>query len=109
MGNTNLIGQLENIAGFTQVNQYPAPMNALEAEWGAVGSVRFLLSSIGSVSANASALGNDVDNVFVTAMESYTCVEQDGYSASFDILELIKFLLIDLEALWGDKAQAKAA
>lgn len=42
-----------------------------------------MLSSVASVSPNASALGNDVFNVFVQGMESLACVEQDNYSARF--------------------------
>jgi len=80
---TNLTGNLDNVAGFIQKNQYPAPMNALRSEWGAVGNLRFLVSSIGSVSPSASNLGNDVYNIFCVGMEAYACIEQDGYSASF--------------------------
>lgn len=80
---TNLTGNLDNVAGFIQKNQYPAPMNALRSEWGAIGNLRFLVSSIGSVSAQASNLGNDVYNIFCVGMEAYACIEQDGYSASF--------------------------
>lgn len=80
---TQLTGSLDNVAGFTQKNQYPAPMNALRSEWGAIGNLRFLISSIGSVSPNASNLGNNVYNIFCVGMEAYACIEQDGYSASF--------------------------
>lgn len=80
---TNLTGNLDNIAGFVQKNQYPAPMNALRSEWGAAGNLRFLISSIGSQVANASSLGNTVYNIFCVGMEAYACIEQDGYSASF--------------------------
>lgn len=80
---TQLTGNLDNVAGFIQKNQYPAPMNALRSEWGAIGNLRFLISSIGSVSANASSLGADVFNIFCVGMEAYACIEQDGYSASF--------------------------
>lgn len=80
---TNMTGNLDNVAGFIQKNQYPAPMNALRSEWGAIGNLRFLISSIGSVSANASSLGADVYNIFCVGMEAYACIEQDGYSASF--------------------------
>ena len=80
---TQLSGNLENVAGFIQVNQYPSPMNALRSEWGAVGSLRFLISSIGSVATAASNLGADVYNIFCVGMEAYACIEQDGYSASF--------------------------
>ena len=58
-------------------------MNALRSEWGAIGNLRFLISSIGSFSANASALGNNVFNIFCVGMEAYACIEQDGYSAQF--------------------------
>ena len=81
--NTNLTGTLENVQGFIQKNQYPAPMNALRSEWGSIGNLRFLVSSIGSVSPNASSLGANVYNIFCVGMEAYACIEQDGYSASF--------------------------
>jgi N4-gp56 family major capsid protein len=80
---TNLIGNLDAVAGFTQVAQYPSPMHALESEWGAIGNLRFLVSSIGSVFNNGSSLGANVYNIFCVGMEAYACVEQDGYSASF--------------------------
>lgn len=80
---TQLTGNLDNVSGFIQKNQYPSPMNALRSEWGAIGNLRFLVSSIGSVAANASANGQDVYNIFCVGMEAYACIEQDGYSASF--------------------------
>ena len=80
---TNLTGNLDNVAGFIQKNQYPAPMNALQSEWGAIGNLRFLVSSIGSVTPNASNLGANVYNIFCVGMEAYAIIEQDGYSASF--------------------------
>jgi len=80
---TQLTGNLDNVNGFIQKNQYPAPMNALRSEWGAIGNLRFLVSSIGSTTPNSSALGNNVFNIFCVGMEAYACIEQDGYSASF--------------------------
>lgn len=80
---TNLTGNLDNVAGFVQKNQYPSPMNALRSEWGAIGNLRFLISSIGSVTTNASNLGANVYNIFCVGMEAYACIEQDGYSAQF--------------------------
>ena len=53
----NLTGNLDTVTGFIQKNQYPAPMNALRSEWGAIGNLRFLISSIGSITPNASSLG----------------------------------------------------
>jgi len=80
---TDLIGSLENVNGFLNINQYPSPMNALQSEWGAAGNLRFLISSIGSVTYNASALGKNVYNIFCTGLEAYANIEQDRYSASF--------------------------
>ena len=80
---TQLTGDLDSVNGFIQKNNYPSPMNALRSEWGSIGNLRFLISSIGSVTPNASALGANVYNIFCVGMEAYACVEQDGYSASF--------------------------
>jgi N4-gp56 family major capsid protein len=80
---TNLTGNLDAVSGFIAKNQYPSPMNALRSEWGAIGNLRFLVSSIGSQTPNASNLGNTVYNIFCVGMEAYACIEQDGYSASF--------------------------
>lgn len=80
---TNLTGNLDAVNGFIHYSQYPSPMNALNSEWGAIGNLRFLVSSIGSVTANASNLGANVYNIFCVGMEAYACIEQDGYSAQF--------------------------
>jgi N4-gp56 family major capsid protein len=81
---TKLTRDLDNVNGFTQKAEYPSPMNALRSEWGAIGNLRFLISSIGSVTPNVSAVnGADVYNIFCVGMEAYACIEQDGYSASF--------------------------
>ena len=83
LGSTKLIGTLDAINGFTAKNQYPSPERALPSEYGAVSNLRFLLSSIGSVTPNASNLGNDVYNIFCVGMEAYGVVQQNGYSAQF--------------------------
>lgn len=80
---TQLSGNLDNVNGFIHKNQYPAPMNALRSEWGAIGNLRFLISSIGSQVPNASSLGATVYNIFCVGMEAYACIQQDGYSATF--------------------------
>lgn len=80
---TDLTKDMDSVTGFIQKNQYPAPMNALRSEWGAIASLRFLVSSIGSTTAAASLLGATVYNIFCVGMEAYACIEQDGYSASF--------------------------
>ena len=80
---TDLTKDMDAVDGFIQKNQYPSPMNALRSEWGAIGNLRFLISSIGSISTTASNLGNNVYNIFCVGMEAYACIEQDGYSAQF--------------------------
>jgi len=83
LASTQLTGNLDACVGFIHKNAYPSPMSALRSEWGAVGNLRFLLSSVGSITAAASNLGWDVYNIFCVGMEAYACIEQDGYSASF--------------------------
>jgi N4-gp56 family major capsid protein len=83
LGSTDLIGDLEAVAGFIAKAQYPSPMHALRPEWGSISNLRFLLSSIGSVTPNASMLGANVYNIFCVGLEAYACIEQDGYSAQF--------------------------
>lgn len=83
LASNQLLSDLDNVAGFVQKIQYPSPMKALQSEWGAAGNVRFLTSSIGSVTPNASVNGADVYNVFMVGREAYACIEQDQYSASY--------------------------
>lgn len=80
---TQLTGDLDATAGFVHKNAYPNQTNTLRSEWGAIGNMRFLVSSIGSTTVNASNLGNDIYNIFCVGMEAYACIEQDQYSASF--------------------------
>lgn len=80
---TDMTTALNNTATFTHNSQYPSPMTVLPSEWGAVGNLRFLVSSIGSTTAAASNLGRTVYNTFCVGMEAYACIEQDGHSATF--------------------------
>jgi N4-gp56 family major capsid protein len=80
---TSLTRDMDGVNGFIHKNEYPSPMNALRSEWGSIGNLRFLVSSIGSVTPNASMNGANVFNIFCVGMEAYACIEQDGYSASF--------------------------
>lgn len=57
--------------------------STLDPEWGTIANIRFLLSSIGSFTANASMLGANVYNIFVAGREAFAAIEQDGYSAQF--------------------------
>ena len=83
LGSTQLIGNLDNVEGFIHKAQYPTSTGLQYSEWGAIGNLRFFLSSIGSVTAGASNLAADVYNIFCVGLEAYACIEQDGYSANF--------------------------
>ena len=80
---TDIIPDLERVSGFIPKAQYPSPMHALRAEWGSVSNFRTLVTSVGSVTPQASLNGNPVYNNFCMGLEAYTCIEQDGYSAQF--------------------------
>lgn len=78
-----VIDDLEAVTGFISQAQYPSNMNVLNAEWGSVGNVRFLQSSRGSVTPNASLNGNNIYNIFVTGQEAYAMVDLTEATASF--------------------------
>lgn len=80
---TDMMSQLENVQGFSQKWNYPNQQSTLDSEWGSVANVRFLTSSIGSTTPNASLLGATVYNNFIVGREAYCSIEQDGYSAQF--------------------------
>lgn len=80
---TRMIPVLNQIDGFVRKFQYPNVSQTLSSEWGGVNNVRFFVSSQGSVTPNASLLGNDVANCFVTAKEGYKVVWQAGGKAKF--------------------------
>jgi len=83
MLSTRMIPVLNDIDGFVRKFQYPNVSQTLSSEWGGVNNVRFFVSSQGSVTPNASLLGADVANCFVTAKEGYKVVWQAGGKAKF--------------------------
>lgn len=83
MANSQLIQNLEAVTGFVSKAAYSNYQSTLSAEWGAVSNLRFLMSSLGSQTANASGLNATVFNVFCTGQESYGCIDLDGASAQF--------------------------
>lgn len=83
LGHTNLSADLDQLAGFISVAAYASQNNLLTAEWGNIRNIRFLLSSVGSVTPNASANGQDIYNIFLPGQESYDMVDLDDYRAQF--------------------------
>lgn len=98
---TRMIPVLNGIQGFVRKFQYPHIKETLATEWGGVDNVRFFISEQGSVTPNASLLGNDIANCFVAAKEAYKVVRvrPDHY----------KFFLIDSEVRRDNEGQANAA
>jgi N4-gp56 family major capsid protein len=108
MGSTQLIRSIEQVQGFLAKAQYPRD-EGMRAEWGSVSNLRFLLSSIGSVSPSSSLLGADVYNMFITGLDAYTVIEQNGYSTQFIYRPPIYDGPLALNASVGYKfAQARA-
>jgi N4-gp56 family major capsid protein len=83
MAHTAMIPNLQAMNGFISKAQYPSQLNILSAEWGSVNNVRFVLSSRGSITPNASLLGANVYNMFTTGQEGYTSVQLEGENAKF--------------------------
>jgi N4-gp56 family major capsid protein len=81
---TQLTADLEErVAGFRPVAEYASQEGILRSEYGTFKNLRFLVSSIGSVTPNASNLNRNVYNIFCMGMEAVAAVEQDRYSAQF--------------------------
>lgn len=83
MCSARMIPVLNAVDGFIRKQFYPNVNVTLASEWGAVNNMRVFISSQGSVSANASLLGNDIANCFVSAKEGYKVVWQAGGKARF--------------------------
>lgn len=80
---TRMIPTLYNMSGFIKKFQYPNISQTLSVEIGGANNVRFFASEQGSVTPNASLLGNDIANCFVAAKEAYKVVWQAGGKARF--------------------------
>lgn len=83
LGSTQLVGDIDSVTGFIAKVQYPNQDKTLRPEYGSVSNLRFLLSSIGSITESASMNGADIYNIFCVGLEAYACIQQDGYSAQF--------------------------
>lgn len=83
LGHTKLQKDLNNLPNFIPKWNYPREAGKDSSEWGSYQNTRWFLSSEGSVTANASALGRNVYDVFIAGMEAVACVEQDNFSSRF--------------------------
>ena len=84
MCHSRMIPVLNNITGFRRKFEYgTGSIDTLSSEWGGVNNIRAFQSSQGSISKNASLLGNDVANCFIAAYEGYKVVFQAGGRAKY--------------------------
>lgn len=124
---TALLDDLEQVSNFQHTATYPSQQTVLDAEWGATGNVRWLYTSVGSVSSASPAVYNN----FIIGKEAYAVVHLGVESGEFyieplgsagsadplhqrgtvgEMLAHSKSVVIDLEAYgesYGDKAQAE--
>jgi len=78
MCTTRMIPSLNKMDDFIRKFRYPNVKDTLTSEWGGINNIRFFVSSQGSVTPNASLLGNDVANIFITAKEGYKVATRDS-------------------------------
>jgi N4-gp56 family major capsid protein len=80
LGHVDIGPDLSRTDGFLRPIQYGNSNMRLEAEYGAVEQIRFLLSEVGSKVVNGGATAStDLYNIFVVGLEAYACVNQDSY------------------------------
>ena len=83
MSHTRMIPVFNNMTGFIRKFQYPNVNDVLSSEWGGINNMRMFVSSQGSITPNASLLGNDIANNIISAKEGYKVVWQAGGGAKF--------------------------
>lgn len=76
---TDLIDDLENVSNFSHSSQYANQQSVLDSEWGATGNVRWLYTSVGSVSSATPAVYNN----FVIGKEAYAVVHLRSETGEF--------------------------
>jgi len=79
-----LLDDLEAVSNFVSTSQYPSQQTVVDSEWGSTGNVRWLYSSVGSVSAAATPV---YDN-FIVGKEAYAVVHLGSEAGSFYVKPL---------------------
>lgn len=78
---TDLLDDLEAVANFLHSANYPNQQTVLDAEWGATGNVRWLYTSVGSVSSATPPVYNN----FIIGKEAYAVVHLRSETGEFYI------------------------
>jgi len=76
---TDLLDDLEAVANFVNSSNYAQQGTVLDAEWGSTGNVRWLYTSVGSVSAAATPVYNN----FIIGKEAYAVVHLKSETGNF--------------------------
>ena len=76
---TDLLDDLEAVANFLSSANYPNNQRVLDNEWGSTSNVRWLYTSVGSVSAASPAVYNN----FIVGKEAYAVVHLGSESGEF--------------------------
>ena len=76
---TDLLDDLEACANFISSANYPNQQSVLDSEWGATGNVRWLYTSVGSVSAAATPVYNN----FIIGKEAYGVIHLRSETGNF--------------------------
>lgn len=78
---TALIDDLEAVANFVATSNYASQQTVLDEEWGSTGNVRWLYTSVGSVSSASPAVYNN----FIVGKEAYAVVHLGSETGDFYI------------------------
>jgi len=82
---TGLLDDLEGVANFVSSSQYPGNQQVvLDSEWGATGNVRWLYTSVGSVSSAATPVYNNM----IVGKEAYAVVNLRSETGEFYVKPL---------------------
>src|SRR5690606_27571863 len=76
---TALLDDLEAVSNFTHSANYPNQQSVLDSEWGATGNVRWLYTSVGSVTSAATPVYNN----FIIGKEAYAVVHLGSETGNF--------------------------
>jgi len=76
---TALLDDLESVSNFVNAANYPNDQSVLDSEWGATSNVRWLYTSVGSVTSSSPAVFNN----FVVAKEAYAVVHLGSETGEF--------------------------
>lgn len=76
---TALLDDLEAVSNFVHSSQYPSQQAVVDGEWGSTGNVRWLYTSVGSVSAAATPVYHNI----IVGKEAYAVVHLGAESGEF--------------------------